>query len=65
MLVIGRGVNDEEGPTTGRDGCGKAIKGVRPPHTCMCSDSIVRCGACDRHQHMVPYHGKAVVFARG
>ena len=28
MLVIGTGVNDDEEPTTGRDGCAKAIKGV-------------------------------------
>ena len=28
MLVIGAGVNDDEEPTTGRDGCAKAIKGV-------------------------------------
>ena len=64
MLVIGRGVNDEEGPTTGRDGHGEAIKGVRPLH--MCFDSTVRCGTCDRAPTS---HGAlscvALVFARG
>ena len=30
MLVIGPGVNGEEGRTTGRAGCTKVIKGVRP-----------------------------------
>ena len=58
MLVIGRGVNDEGGPTTGRVGCGKAIKGVRPLNIYVCAVTA-QCGVgrVIGHQlHMVPYH---------